>query len=53
MFLEFCKLVKSKEIPKKACAQSDVSAIFVALHRHDDAKKNILLFYLEIKSKKL
>ena len=53
MFLEFWKLVKSKKILKKACAQSGVSAMFVALHRHDDEKDNILLFYLEFKSKKL
>ena len=53
MFLEFWKLVKPKEIPRKAWAQSGVSLIFEALSWHDDGKENIPLFYFEIKSKKL
>ena len=39
MFLESWKVVKSKKIPKKACAQGDVTAMFVALRRHEDDKK--------------
>ena len=48
MFLEYWKLVESKDITKKTCAQRGISAIFVALSRHEDMKENILLFYLEI-----
>ena len=53
MFLERWKLVESKDITKEAWAQRGVSAIFVALSRHEDMKENILLFYLEIIGKKL
>ena len=44
MFLEYSKLVKSKEVPRKACVQRRVSAIFAALQRHGDEKENIPLF---------
>ena len=53
MFLECWKLVKSKEVPRKACVHSKVSAIFVALRRYEDEKENISLFHLEIIGKKL
>ena len=47
------KLVKSKEVPRKACPQSSISAIFAVLCRHEDKKENTSLFYLEIIDKKL
>ena len=47
------KTSKSKEIPKKACVQGGVLATFEFLSWHDDEKENILLFYFEIKRKKL
>ena len=53
MFLECWKLVKSKEVPRKAYVHSKVSAIFVALRRYEDEKENISLFHLEIIGKKL
>ena len=53
MFLECSKLVKSKEVPRKACVQRRVSAVFAALQRHGDEKENIPLFSLEITGKKL
>ena len=43
--LRHWKLVKSKEIPKKTCGQSGISAIFEGLHRYVDEKKySIVLF---------
>ena len=46
-------LVKSKIVPRKASVQNRVSAILSAFRRHEDEKENMLLFYLEIISKKL
>ena len=47
------KLVKSKEVPRKACVESRVSTIFAPLRSHEDEKENISLLYLEIIGKKL
>ena len=52
MFLECWKLVKSKEVLRKACVQNRVSVIFAALRRHEDEKENIPLSYPEIIDKK-
>ena len=46
-------MVKPKKVPRKACVQRSVSAIFAALLRYKDEKENILLFYLDVIGKKL
>ena len=53
MFLKYWKLVKSKEIAKKTCAQSDVSAMSATLRGHEDEKENIWLFQFEMIGEKL